>query len=70
MTDNGKGMGFDLIAQLIKPNQERFGVGIKNINDRLKTCYNEKLYIESTPKLGTTIQFDIPMEVIYESSHC
>lgn len=70
VTDNGKGMGFDLIAQLIKPNQERFGVGIKNINDRLKTCYNEKLYIESTPKLGTTIQFDIPMEVIYESSHC
>ena len=68
--DNGKGMGFDLITQLLKPNQERFGVGIKNINDRLRKCYNQQLDIQSTLGFGTIIQFDIPTEVIYESSHC
>ena len=61
--DDGKGMGIDLIAQITQSNPEKFGIGIKNVNYRLKICYNEKLSFQSTLGEGTAVSFKIPLEV-------
>lgn len=69
ISDNGKGMGFDLIQKIMLSNEEIFGIGIKNINYRLNKCYHEQLSIKSTLGEGTTISFHIPLEVSYENNN-
>ena len=41
------------------------GIGLKNVNDRLRLLYGEncKLKIESSPNAGTCVSFLIPKEM-------
>lgn len=66
--DNGKGMSSDTIVKILSNNNTVSGVGLKNINYRLKKCYNTSMTIESEIAKGTRISFQIPLEV--ENERC
>jgi len=61
--DNGVGFRSEQLQQLphAKPNQ-RQGVGLININKRLKYEYGTGLQMESTPGLGTKVTVRIPAQ--------
>lgn len=56
--DNGVGMSQEKIASLLKDTEK--GVGIRNINNRLKLKYGKGLTIESKISEGTKIEMVIP----------
>ena len=60
ISDDGKGMGINFINELGSRSHDKPGIGIRNINYRLKKCYNRHLEIESALGKGTTIRFTIP----------
>ena len=56
--DNGVGMSEEKIADLLRDTEK--GVGIRNINNRLKLKYGKDLTIESKIDVGTKIEMVIP----------
>jgi len=63
VSDNGKGMGNDLIAKMFDNENALSGVGLKNVNFRLKKCYDSQLKITSERSCGTSVVFEIASEV-------
>ncbi len=55
--DNGVGIAQERIRDIY-----RSGIGISNVNERLKVLYGKeyRLRIESLPNLGTTIRIEVP----------
>lgn len=62
VTDNGKGMGANIIAQLLNTQAPGEGIGIKNVIYRLDKYYGKKMTIESEEGKGTSIVIKIPLE--------
>lgn len=61
VSDNGCGMTEEQIqAVYTMTGEENNGIGLKNINRRLKLLSGEGLEIESTPKQGTIVVFKVP----------
>lgn len=61
--DNGIGMEPDQVAALLsREPSDRTGIGIKNVNDRLKIYFGEAygLTIESEPDVGTCVTVRMP----------
>jgi LytS/YehU family sensor histidine kinase len=67
VSDDGVGMEPARIPALLQPRQPRqkgdHGLGLSNINERLRRLYGEscRLLIESSPGRGTTVTMRIPM---------
>lgn len=66
VSDNGRGMTEERVATLVEQLEkgtEKIStrVGLRNINLRLKQLYDENLIVESTPSIGTTVRFMIPI---------
>lgn len=59
--DNGQGMSQEILQTLFMP-EAGHGIGLWNINRRLKKLYGKGLSIESEPGKGTRIAFIIPGE--------
>jgi len=65
ISDTGVGMNQDLLDSLLKESKSELGIGIKNVNQRLESLYQESLEIKSKLNVGTSINFKVPlMEVI------
>jgi sensor histidine kinase YesM len=61
--DNGIGIERERLAELLVSGSERLpGVGLKNINKRLKFEYGTELHMESEPGQGTKVTVRIPAE--------
>ena len=60
--DDGIGMGKEQVSQLLNDKNKKTGVGIKNVNNRLKSIYGRGLIIESELGKGTKIKIIIPKE--------
>ncbi|APM40086.1 sensor histidine kinase [Clostridium kluyveri] len=60
VSDNGKGIGKEVISQLLHNRDSISGVGLKNVSFRLMKCYQSKLKIVSELSYGTSISFEIP----------
>lgn len=60
--DNGTGMDEKKIGTLLN-NRTAIGVGVQNINNRLKVTYGKGLIINSTINLGTRVEIMIPKEM-------
>lgn len=61
--DNGVGMSPDLIQSIMERGpKDRTGIGIKNVNDRLKIYFGKKygLHITSEPDVGTCVEIRMP----------
>ena len=61
--DNGIGMDPEQVAALVSHEpSDRTGIGIKNVNDRLKIYFGEAygLTIESEPDVGTCVTVRMP----------
>lgn len=61
--DDGVGMASEELERVLRGRRDsRFGVGLANVNDRLRTLYGPEhgLQIESTPGEGTRVSFSIP----------
>lgn len=63
VTNNGNVISKDIISKLLDDSSVVGGVGLRNINYRLDKCYNTKMVITSDEIKGTSISFDILMEV-------
>lgn len=63
VVDNGKGIEKDKLKELLMPEASR-GIGLWNIDRRLKKLYGKGLSIESEPGKGTEVTFSIPQGVI------
>jgi len=62
VSDDGKGMTSQEIEQIFSVDhhpEERKGIGLLNIDRRLKQLYGRGLSIESTPNEGTVVSFQI-----------
>ena len=63
VADNGVGMEpAQIEAMLRKERSDRTGIGIKNVNDRLKIYFGEKygITIDSEPDVGTSVTLRMP----------
>ncbi|MBP2241580.1 sensor histidine kinase YesM [Cytobacillus eiseniae] len=63
--DDGIGMTKEELEQLfmkINGTVKKKGIGIRNIDRRLKQLYGRGLTIQSIPEQGTTVSFQIPLE--------
>ncbi len=60
--DDGAGISTVRLADLAKENKTDRGVGIHNINQRLKKLYHSSLIIESKEGKGTDVYMEIPLE--------
>jgi two-component system sensor histidine kinase LytS len=61
--DNGQGMDGEQVRQVLnRPRGEAFGVGLVNVNERLRSVYGPEhgLEIKSTPGGGTHVSFSVP----------
>jgi signal transduction histidine kinase len=69
--DNGQGIEPDKLQEILldhlAPDHEKkdTGIGLKNVNKRLKIQYNQHLKIESSFGEGTTVSFEIPLGASY-----
>lgn len=63
VTDDGQGIPGDRLERLLMP-ETATGIGLWNIDRRLKKLYGTGLSIESSPGRGTRVAFKIPSEVI------
>jgi sensor histidine kinase YesM len=61
--DDGKGIPQDRLSVLLMPETGR-GIGLWNIDRRLKEIYGKGLSIESAPGIGTRVAYTVPSEVI------
>ena len=63
VSDDGIGMSEEQVAELLKNEpSDRTGIGIKNVNDRLRIYFGPQygLSIESVPDEGTTVTIRMP----------
>ncbi|WP_165452232.1 ATP-binding protein [Paenibacillus thalictri] len=60
--DNGSGMSASKLEELLRPSEDKKGVGLWNISQRIKLLYGKGLHIESEEGKGTKISFDIPVQ--------
>jgi len=58
--DNGIGMSEERIAAILAGSSSRQGIGLKNVDERLKLYYGKGLIIDSLPGKGTKIYIKIP----------
>ena len=61
--DNGVGMSNELIQAILEQGPEdRAGIGIRNVNDRLKIYFGKQygLHITSEPDVGTCVEIRMP----------
>lgn len=63
ITDDGKGMAANIAAQILDPNSNIGGIGLKNVNYRLEKYYGTKMKVTSKENEGTSITFQIPLGV-------
>lgn len=57
--DNGVGIQKELVEDLLL-GKSKFGIGLKNVNNRLNSIYGEELEIESDLGQGTIVRMKIP----------
>ena len=66
ITDNGPGMSTDFVNKLENGeiNPRGTGIGLKNINERIKIIFGERygISIHSRENTGTTVSIQIPYE--------
>ncbi len=62
VTDNGIGMDTQELSCIVNQKCESGGIGINNVNDRLKSIYNTSLKIDSAKGQGTQVIINIPKE--------
>jgi len=60
--DNGVGIKKDRLECLLDKSCENTGIGVSNVNDRLKSIFGTVLEIESEEGEGTTVTVTIPKE--------
>ncbi|MDD4851041.1 MAG: sensor histidine kinase [Gemmiger sp.] len=63
VTDNGVGMTAEQVDAMLKREpSDRTGIGIKNVNDRLRIYFGEPygLHITSEPDVGTCVEIRMP----------
>ena len=61
--DNGVGMTREQLQAILQPDSaDRTGIGIKNVNDRLKIYFGKRygLTITSEPDVGTCVEIRMP----------
>lgn len=58
--DDGRGMSEQKLKEVLGQDAEPKGVGLWNINQRLKLLYGRGIHIESREGGGTRVSFDIP----------
>jgi len=61
--DNGVGMSREQVELILEPDaQDRTGIGIKNVNDRLQTYFGKQygLRVTSEPDVGTCVEIRMP----------
>lgn len=67
--DNGVGIPEEELTHLFEK-KVRGGIGLRNVNERLKSIYGESLIVNSEPGKGTAISFQIPdRRVTNDTSH-
>jgi sensor histidine kinase YesM len=59
--DNGVGMTAAKISAIFEAEGKNKGIGLKNVNERLRLHYGKGLAIESEPGKGTRVSFEIPI---------
>ena len=59
--DDGKGMNRTKVEEILNSNAEGMGVGIWNINQRLRLLYGNGIQIDSREGTGTKVSFNIPL---------
>ncbi|MDF2804447.1 MAG: signal transduction histidine kinase, LytS, partial [Anaerocolumna sp.] len=62
ITDNGVGLDANKLKGLLENNTEERGIGVWNINQRLKMIYNKELTINSDKVHGTQVTFELPVK--------
>jgi sensor histidine kinase YesM len=62
--DNGCGISEQKQEEILKPNVNKKGVGLWNINQRIKLIYGQSIRMESTEGIGTKIFFHIPAQPV------
>jgi len=60
--DNGVGMSQELINSILNGSKKDVGIGIRNVNERLQSLYQESLNINSSIGKGTIISFVLPIK--------
>ena len=61
--DDGVGMDDELVRKVLHgPRRDTFGVGLVNVNERLRSVYGPEhgLEIASRPGEGTRVSFSVP----------
>ena len=61
--DNGVGMSREQLSSILQHDpKDRTGIGIKNVNDRLKIYFGKQygLHISSEPDVGTCVEILMP----------
>jgi sensor histidine kinase YesM len=59
--DNGVGMDVGKVGKLLEENLKERGIGVWNINQRLKMLYNRELTVYSEKGHGTLVSFALPL---------
>ena len=59
--DDGIGIPADILPDLLSTKQEGVGVGLRNINRRLQSCFGNRLLITSSSGNGTVVTMAIPL---------
>lgn len=60
--DNGIGMDRETLSRLLEDNEDKGGIGLWNINRRLKMLYGHGLDISSEKEKGTSVVFSLPLK--------
>jgi len=61
--DNGCGMSEQKLEEILQADGERRGVGLWNIDRRIKLIYGHQIHISSREGVGTKVSFDIPVQL-------
>jgi len=61
--DNGCGMSEQKLEEILRADGERSGVGLWNIDRRIKLIYGHQIHISSREGVGTKVSFDIPVQL-------
>jgi len=66
VADNGKGINEYVRKELLDPDQvrDRKGVGLWNINRRIKLLYGTSIQLDSIEGVGTTVSFTVPTRAV------
>lgn len=68
--DNGVGMTKEQCAEILhKESSDRVGIGIKNVNDRIKIYFGEKYGISITSELDAGTRVEIRMPKVLEENY-